>query len=153
MVLIKQSVEVTGSVDRIWDLVSDVDNDAKYWSGMNSISNVRKNGNVIERDAKVGFMGHEGHQVIKLNPKQSVDLNMTKGPLKGSRTIKLVPLGNNKTRLEVMWDFQFSGVPIFARAFVKTQLEHITKEALGKLASVAERASFAGTQNLGPSAN
>ena len=64
--------------------------------------------------------------------------------MKGSREIRLTSLDNgDKTRVDVSWKFQFSGVPIFARAFVKSQLEGTTKEALERIANAAEKsASF-----------
>lgn len=121
-----------------------MDKDQEYWSGINSLKTTMRKENIVERDVKVGFIGHQGHQIIKLNPKESIELDMTKGPLKGSRTIKLTPLGE-KTKLEVAWDFQFSGVPSFARSFVKSQLERVTKEAMEKiaLASQAKNVSLA----------
>jgi ribosome-associated toxin RatA of RatAB toxin-antitoxin module len=139
MVSISASREVNTSADRVWDIVSDVDKDPEYWKGLSSVRNIRKEENLIEREVKVGFMGNEGRQIIKLNPKESIELTMTKGPLKGSRLIRLAPLdGGNKTKVDVSWDFEFSRVPIFARGFVKSQIEGGTKEALEKIAHVAE---------------
>ena len=137
MVSINKSVDIGAPVDRIWDIVSDVDKDPEYWTGMSLIKNTVRSGNFVERDAKVGFMGHEGHQVIKLIPKESVDLSMTSGPLKGSRTVKLNPLQYDRTRVEIAWDFEFSGVPVFARGFVKSQIERATSEALAKISQTA----------------
>lgn len=142
MVSINASFEVSASVERVWEIVSDVDKDGEYWKGLSSIQNIRKEQNLIERIVKVGFMGSEGYQIVKLNPKESIDLTMTKGPLRGSRKMRLVSLEDGKkTKLEVAWDFRFSGVPIFARSFVKSQIEGATKEALEKIASIAERGS------------
>jgi hypothetical protein len=105
MVSINANVEVNASVDKIWDIVSNVDRDSEYWKGLNSIQNTRREENLVERE------------------------------------IRLVPLGDGKTKLEVSWDFQFSKVPIFARGFVKSQIENVTKEALEKIAMVAEGTS------------
>lgn len=139
MPTIKENREVTAPVDTIWEIVSDVDMDAEYWKGLGEIKNVRREENLIERTVKVGFMGNEGHQVIKLVPKNTIELIMTKGPLKGSRVTKLESLGAGSTRVSVAWDFQFSRVPIFAQAFVKSQLKEATIEALEKIAVTAER--------------
>jgi hypothetical protein len=129
-------------LDKIWDIISDVDNDPQYWKGLSLIRNIRKEKNLVERSVKVGFMENEGHQIIKLNPKESVDLMMTNGPLRGSRQMKLCPSEDQKkTILSVEWDFQFSGVPIFARGFVKSQIEGVTKEALEKIARATEGSS------------
>jgi carbon monoxide dehydrogenase subunit G len=139
MVSIKASRSVSSSVDRVWEVVSDVDRDTEYWKGISSISNVRKEENLVERTVKVGFLGNGGYQIIKLNPKTSIELVMTKGPLKGSRRMKLTSDHDGKTQLEVAWDFQFSQVPIFARPFVKSQIEGATHEALEKIAQAAEQ--------------
>lgn len=139
LVLIRKSREVNASMDLIWSVISEVDNDSEYWKGLSSIHNIRKEDNLIEREVKVGFMGSRGRQTIKLNPKESIVLTMSKGPLKGFRIINLIPLdGGKKTKIDVSWDFEFSGVPIFARAFVKAQIEEGTKEALERIANAAE---------------
>jgi ribosome-associated toxin RatA of RatAB toxin-antitoxin module len=138
MVSINASAEVNAPVERIWSIVSNVDRDPAYWKGMNSSKTIRREENVIEREVNVGFMGHKGHQIVKLNPKTSVDIEMTDGPMVGSRKLKLVPLEEGKTRLEASWDYTFSKVPIFARSFVKSQIERVTKEALEKIALEAE---------------
>ncbi len=139
MVSIKASCDVSAPVERVWGIVSDVDKDAEYWKGLGSIRNTRKEENLVERIVKVGFMGNEGNQIVKLSPKKSIELKMTKGPLKGYRQMELSALDNGKkTRVDIAWDFQFSGVPIFARAFVKSQIEQTTKEALEKIGRAAE---------------
>ncbi len=138
MVSIKASCDVDASADKVWEIVSDVDNDPKYWKGLSSVRNIRKEENLVERDVKVGFMGNEARQTVKLNPKVSIDITMTKGPMKGTRQMKLIQSDDKKTKLLVEWDFQFSGVPIFARGFVKSQIENVTKEALEKIAGAAE---------------
>ncbi len=141
MVSINASRLVNASVERVWNVISDVDRDAEYWKGLISIKNIRKEENLVERIVKVGFMGKEGRQIIKLDPKKSIELSMTSGPLKGSRWMKLETFDDHdskKTKVDVAWDFQFSGVPIFARAFVKSQIEEATGEALEKIARAAE---------------
>jgi ribosome-associated toxin RatA of RatAB toxin-antitoxin module len=139
---INASYAVRASTDKVWDVISDVDRDPEYWNGMSSLHNLRKEGNVVERSVVVGFMGHTGLQRIELNPRESIALAMTKGPMTGSREIKLIPLdGGRKTRIDIAWNFQFSGVPIFAREFVKAQLEGTTKEALKRIANAAEKPS------------
>jgi carbon monoxide dehydrogenase subunit G len=139
MVSINGSIEVNASVERVWDVVSDIDRDSKYWNGLISSNVIRREGNVIEREVKVGFMGHKGHQLVKLNPKTSVDIEMIDGPIVGSRSLKLVPLGDGrKLKLEASWESTFSKVPFFARAFVESQIESVTKEALEKIALEAE---------------
>jgi ribosome-associated toxin RatA of RatAB toxin-antitoxin module len=143
METINASREVRASTDKVWEVISDVDRDPEYWNGMSSLNNIRREGNVTERSVVVGFMGHTGFQKVILHPRESIDLTMTKGPMKGSREIRLSSLDNgHKTRVDVSWKFHFSGVPIFARGFVKSQLEGTTKEALERIAKAAEKSAL-----------
>lgn len=139
MVTIDETRVVDARVDRVWEVVSDVDRDVDYWDGLSSIRNLRRDEHVIEREVTVGFIGRTSLQRIKLKPKELVELKMSRGPLKGSREIRLASLdGDSKTKVDVSWNFEFSGVPEFARPFVRSQLERGTKEALAKIAAVAE---------------
>lgn len=136
VVSIKASVVVRASSERVWSIVSDIDREPEFWKGLNSAKVTKREGSVIEREVDVGFMGHSGHQIIKLDRDNlTIEVEMTNGPLIGSRTMKLVPLQNGaNTRLEASWNFSFSKVPIFARGFVKSQIENVTKNALEKIA-------------------
>ena len=138
MATIAEVREVDASADEIWDIISNVDRDSEYWSGLTSIHNTRKEGNLIEREVVVGFMGRKGTQRIKLFPKESIQLTMIDGPLRGSRVIKLVPLGAKTTRIVVSWDVQYSAIPDFAQGFVRSRLEEGTREALDKIAKAVE---------------
>jgi len=138
MVTIAEVCEVDASAEDVWDIVSDVDKDPEYWSGLASIHNLRKKRNVIEREAVIGFMGRKGKQRIELVPKESIQLTMIDGPLKGSREIKLTPLGARRTKIDVSWDVQFSEIPIFAQGFVRSRLEEGTREALDRIARAAK---------------
>jgi ribosome-associated toxin RatA of RatAB toxin-antitoxin module len=137
MVTIAQVREVDASAEDVWDIVSDVDKDPEYWSGLASIRNIRKERNLIEREVVVGFMGRKGTQRIELVPKESIQLTMIDGPLRGSREIKLTPLGARRTKIVVSWDIQFSEIPVFAQGFVRARLEEGTKKALDRIARAA----------------
>src|SRR2546425_13073465 len=138
MVTITEVREVDDSADKVWDIVSDGDRDAEYWSGLTLIRNIRKEGNLIEREVVVGFMGRKGTQRIQLVPKQLIRLTMIDGPLRGSREIKLIPLEAKRTKIDVSWDIQFSAIPDFAQGFVRARLEEGTREALDKIARAAQ---------------
>ncbi len=138
MVTIVEGCEVDASADELWDIIRDVDKDPEYWSGLASVRNIRKEGNVIEREVVVGFMGRKGTQRIELFPNRSIQLTMIDGPLRGSREIKLTELGPGRTRIDVSWDIQFSEIPAFAQGFVRARLEEGTREALDKISKTAQ---------------
>jgi ribosome-associated toxin RatA of RatAB toxin-antitoxin module len=138
MATIAEVREVDASVGEVWNIVSDVDRDPEYWSGLTSIRNIRKEGNLIEREVVVGFMGRKGTQRIELFPKGSIQLTMIDGPLRGSRVIKLVALGAKRTKIDVSWDIEFSAISDFAQDFVRSRLGEGTREALDKIAKTVE---------------
>jgi ribosome-associated toxin RatA of RatAB toxin-antitoxin module len=131
------SREVRASLDRLWEIVSDVDNDPNYYDGLNSIKNLSKKGNVIEREVVVGYLKHEGRQTVTLNPKKSVEVKMTEGPLIGTRLTTLSPVGDSNTRVDVSWRIEFR-VPAFVRGMVKREVEKGTEHALNRIAKEAE---------------
>jgi carbon monoxide dehydrogenase subunit G len=126
---------VAAPLDKVWDIVADVDNDPKYYSGLNDIKNISKEGNKIEREAKVGFLGHKARQTIILNPKKSVEVKMTRGPIQGARITTLSPVSEGKTRINVSWSFTPSGIPVFVHEMIKSEISKGTNEALEKIAN------------------
>src|SRR6266568_7203398 len=138
MVSIREFREINASQNRVWEIVADVDRDPEYWRPLSSIRNIRREGNVIEREVVVGFMGNKGTQRLTLNPMDSILLQMISGPLRGSREIKLIPLGTKRTRVDILWDIQFAEIPMFAQGFVLARIEEGTREALAKIARAAE---------------
>jgi ribosome-associated toxin RatA of RatAB toxin-antitoxin module len=135
--IISKSREVRSSVERVWEIISDVDNDPKYFDGLNSVKNLSKSGNVLERGVVVGFMKHEGRQIVTLNPKRSVEVKMVEGPMIGTRITTLNPLGESKTKVDISWNVLFR-VPAFVRSMVKREVEKGTEEALRRIQKEAE---------------
>lgn len=115
MVTIKDSREIFAAIDKIWSIISDVDNEPKYWPGINSVHNISKNGNVIEREATVGFRNAKSRQTVILEPKKSVTTKMNEGPMIGTKVTTLTPLDGKKTKIEVTWDFRLDGIPVLFR--------------------------------------
>ena len=136
---IKSSREITASIEKVWNVISDVDNDSKFWSNLNSISNIRKNGNTIERDVRVGFRNHKGRQILTLVPNNSIVIKLTEGPLIGTKVTELFPINNIKTKMDVSWNIEKMNAPFIARSFIEKQIRKTTEEALDKIAKEVER--------------
>jgi ribosome-associated toxin RatA of RatAB toxin-antitoxin module len=134
---ISKSREMRASLDRLWEIVSDVDNEPKYYDGLNSVKNLSRIGNVIEREVVVGYLNHQGRQTVTLCPKASVEVKMTKGPMIGTRVTTLSPLTDSNTRVDVSWRIEFR-VPTFVRGMVKREVEKGTENALDRIAREAE---------------
>src|SRR5918994_2070237 len=47
---IKASREISSPIDQVWNVVSDVDNETKYWSTFKTIKNINMTANTTERE-------------------------------------------------------------------------------------------------------
>jgi uncharacterized protein YndB with AHSA1/START domain len=145
---IKASREISSPIDQVWNVVSDVDNETKYWSTFKAIKNINmtainKTANTTEREVTLvtGPLGETiTHQFVTVNPEQFVvETNITEGPVTGTRTLALSPSSNaNATRIDVFWNVDMSGIPVFGRGFAKDGIMRTTVEALSNIAAVVE---------------
>jgi uncharacterized protein YndB with AHSA1/START domain len=145
---IKASREVSSPIDQVWNVVSDIDNETKYWSTFKAIKNinlttVNMTANTTEREVTIetGPLGETvTHQFVTVNPKQFViQTNITEGPVTGTRTLTLSPSSNtNATRIDALWNVDLSGIPVFGRGFAKEGILRTTEEALANIAAQLE---------------
>jgi uncharacterized membrane protein len=145
MVKISKSREMLSGLDKVWAIFADVDNDPKYWSQIRDIKVQKSEGNMVEREATVGpkTFSHKSHQVLVFDPKKTIRLTMTGGPMDGERTITFVPTGKKSTRVDVEWDLKLKDVPGFVQTIVKGQIGKATDDALKKIKQEAESAARA----------
>jgi uncharacterized protein YndB with AHSA1/START domain len=145
---IKASREISAPIDQVWNVVSDIDNETKYWSTFKTIKNINMTAinmtsNTTEREVtlQTGPLGETiTHQFVTVNPEQFVvETNITEGPVTGTRVLTLSPSSNiNATMIDVFWNVDLSGVPIFGRGFAKDGITRTTEEALGNIAAEIE---------------
>lgn len=138
MVAIQVSREIIAPVDKLWEIVSDVDREPQFWRGTKSIKNIKKEENLIEREVVISFRNSVCKQIVTIDPKKSVKIRIIDGPMKGTKNLILNDIGNNKTRIDVEWDIQIAGfLGIFTR-MVKKHISEGTDEALERISKTAE---------------
>ena len=146
---IKASSEISAPIDQVWNVVSDIDNETKYWSTFKAIKNINMTAinmtaNTTEREVTL-VVGPQGetvtHQFVTVNPEQFVvETNITEGPVTGTRLLTLGPStsSTNATKIDVLWNVDLSGIPIFGRGFAKDGIMRTTEEALSNIAAEVE---------------
>lgn len=141
METINASLVVHAPIDKVWSIVADVDKEPQYWSSIKEIKNVNTTSNVIERDVTLSFNNAGAHQIITLDPQNSIVMNQTQGPITGTRTMILsIPDNNNNgTKIDVSWKMDLSRIPIIGQGFAKDGILKATEEALNKIAGVVEK--------------
>ncbi len=138
MITINASREMSAPLDPIWNIIADVDNEPEYWRGTKTVKNIRKAGNKIEREVTIAFKDSKCHQTVVLNPKKSVEIMITEGVIKGTKTVVLNPSNNHKTRIDVVWNIKLAGfLGVFA-GMVKRHIAKGTDEALDRIAKAVE---------------
>jgi len=138
MAEIKVSVEISASIDKVWDIVSDLDNESEFWKGTKEIKNLSKNGDIIVREVTIAFRDQKCIQEIKIQPKEKIEITFTKGIINGTKIITLNKK-DEKTILNTKWDIKLTGMMGMFTGMIKKHIENGTVQALQKIKERAER--------------
>lgn len=136
MVEIKVKVQIDAPIEKVWEVVSRVDKEPKFWNLTKSIRNISKSGNEIVREVILGKM-EKCHQKITLLPKEAVHVLWTKGVITGTKDIVLTSLGN-ATLLEVKMDYKISGPARFFPGTIADELHMEAELAVDQIKETAE---------------
>ncbi len=138
MSIIKASVDIQASIEKIWNIISDLDNEPKFWKGTKEVKNISKEGNSINREITIAFRNQKCLQNLTLYPKKKIEAVFTKGIIKGTKTINL----NEKDdviQLEAIWDIKLTGMMGMFTCIVKKHIQSGTEQALQSIKQEAER--------------
>jgi uncharacterized protein YaaR (DUF327 family) len=138
MIAIHISKEIEASLEQEWNIVSDVDREPEYWQGTKSINNLKKYGNIIEREVIIAFKNSTCREIVTLDPKKSVKIEIIDEPIKGTKNIILNPIANNdKTRVDVQWDIKAKGFFGLFKGMIKKHISKGTEDALERISKAA----------------
>ncbi len=138
VVQIQSSVEINAPLEKVWEIVSDLDAEPKFWKGTKEVRNISKQGNVVTREVTIAFKDSKCMQTVTLYPKEKIQAEFTKGVINGSKTIILTPKGAI-THLEALWDMKLSGMRGMFTGMVKKHIQSGTEQALQSIKQEAER--------------
>lgn len=133
MIAIQVSRELAAPLDKVWEIVADVDREPEFWYGTKSIKNTKKIGKIIEREVVISFRNSICKEIVTLDPKKSVKISIIDGPMKGTKNIMINDVGNNKTRIDVEWNIKLAGFLGMFTRMVKKHISEGTEEALERI--------------------
>ena len=55
MATIDTSIEINAPIDKVWDIISDLDNEPKFWKGTKETKIISRDGNLITREIIIAF--------------------------------------------------------------------------------------------------
>jgi len=138
MATIGVKVEINATEDKVWEIISDIDNEPKFWKGTKNVKNISKNDNVIHREVTIAFRDQKCLQEVTLEPKRKIDAKFTKGIINGSKTMT-ISTKENKTTLVTSWDMKLTGVMRMFTGVIKNHIKSGTEQAMQSIKEEAER--------------
>ena len=137
MAEIKTSVIINSSQEKIWNVISDIDNEPKFWKGTKEVKNISKDGNHISREITIAFRDQKCLQEVTIIPKESIKAVFTKGVIVGEKSLTLKNM-NNSCELEAVWDVKLLGKMGMFTGIIKKHIKSGTEQALQEIKKEVE---------------
>ncbi len=138
MALIEAAVQINAPTEKVWNIISDLDGEPRFWKGTKEVRNISKEGNVVTREITIAFKDSKCMQTVTLYPKEKIQAVFTKGIINGTKTVTLIPKESG-TDLEAVWDIKLSGMMSMFTGMVKKHIQSGTEQALQSIKQEAER--------------
>ena len=138
MATIVVQTEINATLEKVWEVISDIDNEPKFWKGKKEVKTLSTEGNIIKREITIAFRDQKCLQEIQLKPKESIRAKFTKGILNGTKVITLIPK-NNSVLIETSWDIKLSGMMNMFTAVIKNHIKSGTEQALKSIKEEIEK--------------
>ena len=129
MAEIKTSVIINSTQEKIWDVISDIDNEPKFWKGTKKVRNISKEENNISREITIAFRDQKCLQEVTIIPKEQIKAIFTDGVIVGEKILTLKNNGDSY-ELEAVWDVKLSGMMGMFTGMIKKHIKSGTEQAL-----------------------
>jgi hypothetical protein len=129
MAEIKISVIINSTQEKIWDVISNIDNEPKFWKGTKEIRNISKDENHISREITIAFRDQKCLQEVTIVPKETIKAVFTEGVIIGEKILTLKRV-NDSCELEAIWDVKLSGMMGMFTGMIKKHIKSGTEQAL-----------------------
>ena len=138
MAEIHASVDVNVTIDKVWDVISDLDNEPKFWKGTKEIRNISSSENKINREITIAFRDQKCMQEVTIFPKQKIEAKFTKGIIKGEKILNLKETSNGCS-LEAVWKIKLSGMMGMFTGMITKHIQSGTEQALQAIKQEVEK--------------
>ena len=137
MIEVDVMLKINATFEKVWNIISNVDNDRKYWKEIMQIKNTSRDRNVMVREIYMSN-GSKYHQKITLFPKEGIHIRWTKGTITGIKDIMLIDCGNT-TVIRVQISYKPKGAVRIGSSGILEELQSETENALKLIKKEAER--------------
>ena len=132
------SVDLNVSIDKVWDIISDLDNEPKFWKGTKEIRNISSNENIVKREVTIAFRDQKCMQEVTILPKQKIEAKFTKGIIKGGKILNLKETSYGCS-LEAIWKIKLSGMMGMFTGMITKHIQSGTEQALKAIKQEVEK--------------
>jgi carbon monoxide dehydrogenase subunit G len=138
MAEIQASIEINAPLDKVWNIISDLDSEPKFWKGTKEVRNISKEGNKVNREVTIAFKDSKCMQTVTIYPKEKIHIQFTEGVIQGTKTMVISSQGE-KTKIEAIWDIKLSGMMGMFTGMIKKHIQSGTEQALQSIKEEIER--------------
>jgi len=145
---IAESIEIAAPLNKVWEIISDLDNEAEYWWGTREVKNISSEGNVINREIFQNFRNHGIMQKVILKPPKEIEIQYLKGLTEGVKYLRISSQSAETQKLEAEWCIHFTGIYFFTTPLIARHVRKGTKDALQRIKDAAEGRPVQTTQSI-----
>ena len=138
MATIEVEVEINASQDKVWEVISDIDNEPKFWKGTKEVKNLAKEGNKVNREIIIAFRDQKCLQEVTLQPKEKIEAKFTKGIIQGEKIVSIIPK-NEKVILKTIWNVKLTGLMGMFTGMIKNHIKSGTEQAMQSIKNEIEK--------------
>jgi hypothetical protein len=132
------SIEIKASLAKVWEIVSDLENEGEYWWGTREVKNISIEGNVINREIYQNFRNHAILQKVIVKPPKEIEIQYLNGLTKGVKYLRITSQSDDQQILEAEWIVHFTGIYFLATPFITKHVRKGTRDALRRVKIAAE---------------
>ena len=138
MATIEVEVEIDASQDKVWEVISDIDNEPKFWKGTKEVRNLSKEGNKVNREIIIAFRDQKCLQEVTLQPKEKIEAKFTKGIIQGEKIVSIIPR-DEKVILKTIWNIKLTGLMGMFTGMIKNHIKSGTEQAMQSIKNEIEK--------------
>ncbi|WP_420544992.1 type II toxin-antitoxin system RatA family toxin [Nitrosopumilus sp.] len=138
MTTIEVEVEIDASQDKVWEVISDIDNEPKFWKGTKKVRNISKEGNKVNREIIIAFRDQKCLQEVTLQPKEKIEAKFTKGIIQGEKIVSIIPR-DKKVILKTIWNIKLTGLMGMFTGMIKNHIKSGTEQAMQSIKNEIEK--------------
>ncbi len=128
--VIDVSTQIHATTDRVWDVISDIDNEPKFWKGTKEVRNLSRDGNIVTREITIAFRDQKCLQEVTIKPKKEIRAKFIKGIIDGEKTITISSGEDHTVLINVRWEIRLTGIMGAFTSMIKRHIHKGTEQAM-----------------------